>query len=49
MLPVGGDNLQEQLTARLYGKSLPTSLIMDEGVAQVALKRLARQVERAPR
>ena len=43
------DNLQEQLTARLYGQSLSTSLIMDEGVAQVALKRLARQVERAPR
>ena len=41
--------LQEQFTARLYGQSLPTSLIMDEGVAQVALKRLARQVERAPR
>src|SRR5437870_1754977 len=43
------DNLQEQFTARLYGQSLPTSLMMDEGVAQVALKRLARQVERAPR
>ncbi len=43
------DNLQEQISARISGQSLSTSLIMDEGVAQVALKRLARQVERAPR
>ncbi len=43
------DSLREQLSARIDGRSLGVSLVMDEGVAQVALKRLARQVERAPR
>lgn len=42
-------NAQDQLTAQLYGRAVSGSLLLDEGVAQVALKRLARQIERAPR
>jgi vancomycin resistance protein YoaR len=43
------DGIGEQLYARLNGKSVSAALVMDEGAAQVALKRLARQLERAPR
>ena len=43
------DNLLEQLNASLFGRTVSAGLLMDEGVAQVALKRLARQIERAPR
>jgi vancomycin resistance protein YoaR len=43
------DNLQEQAITRLDGQSLSTSLVMDDGMAQVALTRLARRFERMPR
>ena len=39
----------EQLDARLSGRSVSAALVMDEGAAQVTLKRLSRQIERAPR
>jgi vancomycin resistance protein YoaR len=42
-------NLAEQIAARLYGRSVSASLVLDEGAAQVALKRLARQIDREPR
>lgn len=43
------EDVQAQAGALLYGRPVSGSLLMDEGVAQVALKRLARQIERAPR
>ncbi len=43
------ENLREQLDALLNGRSVTAAEIVDEGAAQVALKRLSRQVDRAPR
>lgn len=43
------ENLSEQLDALWNGKAVSAALLMDDGVAQVALKRLARQSEREPR
>jgi vancomycin resistance protein YoaR len=43
------DDMAEQFDARLNGRSVSAALVMDEGAAQVTLKRLARQLERAPR
>ena len=42
-------NLADQFQAQLDGRSVSAALMIDDGTAQVALKRLARQIERVPR
>ena len=42
-------NLADQFQAQLYGRSVSAALMIDDGAAQVALKRLARQIDRSPR
>ncbi|MBI1801036.1 MAG: peptidoglycan binding domain-containing protein [Chloroflexi bacterium] len=43
------ENLLDQLDLMLNGRSISGAWSFDEGAAQVALRRLARQIERAPR